>query len=524
MRRLTLLIAIAGLFAVGAAPAFGQSVQLVPFGGQTFNQPFYVASPPGDTTRVFVVEGPGTIRLVKNGATQATPFLNISADVFDQNEGGCECGLFSIAFAPDYATSGLFYAFYTRDTSPGNHFLRIEEFRRSTGNPDLADLSSRRIVLEIPHLTASNHNGGQLQFGPDGYLYIATGDGGNTPENGQAIGTLLGKVLRIDPEGTDPFDYTIPADNPFFGATAGADEIYAYGLRNPYRFSFDRLTGDLALGDVGGGSREEIDFRPLGSGRGANFGWTCYEGTQVHSTSGLCNPLPANHTPPVLEYLHGPGSAAVNGGYVIRDGTLPSLLGRYVYADTFDALGGQLHTAVLSTGGATGTPLGVFATTVVSFGEDACGHVYVAEMGGEVSRIQASSSPPVCQPQTALPPTPPSPSQDTTPPGLTLDLSKAKRAGARGEVRLIVGCDETCFLQARGEITVPGKDIGLSPGSGSAPAGGRAALSLDLSAKEARRLRAELRRGGKAKAGVHVTATDLAGNVGAADRRVRQKR
>jgi glucose/arabinose dehydrogenase len=400
--RIGLIAALALLVAVASATA--QTVKLAPFGGQTFSAPYYVTGAPGDPGRVFVVEGTGTIRLVKDGATQSTPFLTIP-EVFT----GCDaCGLFSMALAPDYATSGFFYVFYTRDSavSTEQHYLRIEEFRRSADDPDVADPASRRVVLEIPHLQTALHNGGQLQFGPDGLLYISVGDGGPQGDpngNAQSIGTRLGKLLRIDPAGTLPGEYSIPLDNPFAGATPGADEIYSYGLRNPYRFSFDRLTGDLTIGDVGQSSREEIDFVPRGGGLGANFGWNCFEASQPYSgaTASCTTPLP-NHIPPVLEYSNpAPGSAAVNGGYVVRDGALPSLLGRYIYADTYDVFGGELRTVQLSAGGSSGdSGLGVFATNVVSFGEDACAHIYVAAIGGTVYRLEPASGSFPCVPET----------------------------------------------------------------------------------------------------------------------------
>jgi hypothetical protein len=350
-----------------------------------------------------VVEAGGTIRLVKDGVTQPTPFLTIP-EVY----AGCgECGLFSMAFAPDYATSGRFYVFYTRDStvSDEQYYLRIEEFRSSTADPDVADLDSGRPVLEIPHLETEMHNGGQLQFGSDGLLYISVGDGGPQGDpngNGQDTGTLLGKILRIDPAGTLPGQYSIPTDNPFAGVTAGADEIYSYGLRNPWRFSFDRLTGDLTIGDVGHDNWEEIDFMPTGTGRGANFGWNCFEGSHPLSpTPADCTTLP-DQTPPALEYPHpATGLTAVTGGYVIRDKALPSLLGRYIYADTYDAFGGELRTAQLFAGGASGdSGLGVSATNVDSFGEDACAHIYVATLAGNIYRLEPRSGAFPCMPQT----------------------------------------------------------------------------------------------------------------------------
>jgi glucose/arabinose dehydrogenase len=417
MRREALALGLATAIALltVAAPAAAQSVQLAPFGGQTFSSPYYVIGDPEDPRRVFVVEGTGTIRLVENGIAKSTPFLTIP-EVLPRSDECNDCGLYSMAFAPDYAATGLFYVFYTRDSevSTEEHYLRIEEFRRSAANPDIANPASRRVVLEIPHLETHFHNGGQLQFGPDGLLYISVGDGGpvqggDPNGNGQNTETLLGKLLRINPAGTAPTQYSIPADNPFAGPVPGADEIYSYGLRNPWRFSFDRLTGDLTIGDVGYMSWEEIDFVPSGAGRGANFGWNCFEGSTLRSPAPAgCESAPSNHTPPVLEYPNpSMGAAAVTGGYMIRDGALPSLVGRYIYADIYNTFSGELRTAQLSAGGSSGdSGLGVFAPNVVSFGEDDCAHVYVATIGGNVYRLEPTSGTFPCIPQTP-PETPP---------------------------------------------------------------------------------------------------------------------
>jgi glucose/arabinose dehydrogenase len=408
-RTLALGLIAALALLVGVTPAAAQSVRLVPFGGQTFSSPYYVTGAPGDSRRVFVVEGAGRIRLVKKGVTQSTPFLDITPEV-DLNRS--DWGLYSMALAPDYQTSGRFYVFYTRDSAApsADYYLRIEEFRRSTANPDVADLSTRRIVLEIPQTPQTpntGHNGGQLQFGPDGLLYMSVGDGGeggSPVDNGQNTRTPLGKLLRINPNGTAPFQYSIPADNPFSDGTGpNADEIYSYGLRNPWRFSFDRATGDLTIGDVGEYAWEEVNFTLASRGRGANFGWNCFEGTQPFAGApSSCTPPPTNHTPPVLAYPNpSTGSASVVGGYVIRDGALPSLLGRYIYADTYSAFGGQLRTAQLSAGSSSeDSGLGVFATNVVSFGEDACAHIYVAAIGGHVYRLQPTKGKFTCKPQT----------------------------------------------------------------------------------------------------------------------------
>jgi glucose/arabinose dehydrogenase len=514
----------------GAAPARAQSVQLVPFGGQAYASPYYVTGEPGDPSRVYVVEGAGTIRLVVDGDTQSAAYLDISNEVCSPGEATCgsDSGMFSIAFAPDYAMSGLFYVFFTRDVDPGNYELVVREFRRTT-NPNDIDEATGRDVLVIPH-PGTNHNGGQLQFGPDGHLYISTGDGQNPNDpnaNAQSINSLLGKLLRIDPTGTAPLQHGIPSDNPFAGAIPGADEIYSYGLRNPYRFSFDLITGNLTIGDVGQGAWEEVDFVTNGSGRGANFGWDCFEGNALAASSGepQCTPLPTNHTPPVLQYANPPASnAAINGGYVVRDETIPTLLGRYLYADSSSAFP-EIRSAVLFPGGSSGDSSTGLAGGTASFGEDMCGHIYVAHFNGQVSRIQPSTATPACQPQATLPtPGAGGDGGDTRGPALSVDLSKAKRAAARGELTLIVRCDENCTLTGTGKVVLSGKDIGLEPDDGTLPAGVPGVLGLDLSRRKSKRLGAELRDGGKAKALLSLIGTDAAGNQSAAKYRVRQRR
>ena len=512
-RLIASLALCAGLLPAFATPAAAQGVALAPFGGQTFDSPYHVTSPPGDPERVFVVEGTGAIRLVRNGVTQPTPFLDIGADVWDGAEGGCECGLFSMAVAPDYAESGRFYVFYTRDFNPGFHYLRIEEFRRSAANPDLADPASRRIVMEIPHLEASNHNGGQLQFGPDGYLYIWVGDGGPS-QNAQNLSLLVGKLLRIDPAGAAPFQYTVPADNPFAAAGGPRDEIYAYGLRNPWRGSFDRSTGDLTIGDVGAGSWEEIDFKPEGTGLGANFGWNCFEGTAVFS--GCAAP---NHSPPVLQYANGGGGAAITGGVVFRDSALPSMAGRYVYGDTFDALGGQLRSVALAPGSASGdAPLGISLPGVVSFGQDACGHVYATTLSGQVGRFQPTSGPFPCKlaPELSI-----------------LGTKGARQAAKRRAVTVRVACDEDCTVSAQATIRLKGRKQGRSAKAGRLK--GTAAVSrlqlnqpgkvrVTFTRKQAKRLRKALRAGRRAVARISVTATGGGGGTDGAKREVKQRR
>ena len=277
-------LALVAGFSRGDAPTAGDSFSLISIGTFAPDSPIFVAAPSGDGERVFVVVQQGRIRLVRNGTILPAPFLTVSV--------GCcgERGLLSMAFAPDYVLSGLFYVSYTA----GDGAITIDEYRRSTADPDLADPTTRRNVLTIPH-PRGNHNGGQLQFGPDGYLYISTGDGGGVGDPdlaGQDLTTLLGKILRIDPRlgpGDEP--YTTPPDNPFVAQPPKRAEIWSFGLRNPWRFSFDRQTGDLAIADVGQGGWEEIHFSPrsAGGGRGTNYGWSCREGRHDYNpTQPLC--------------------------------------------------------------------------------------------------------------------------------------------------------------------------------------------------------------------------------------------
>ncbi len=374
----------------------------------TFSAPIYVTAPPGDGGRVFVVEKAGRIRVVKNGATLGTPFLDLTGPVRSSEY---ERGLLSMAFAPDYPTTGLFYVYYTADSPLGA--LTIAEYRRSAADPDVADPGSGRIVLSIDHPGQDNHNGGQLQFGPDGYLYIGTGDGGgaNDPNsNAQNQNVLLGKLLRIDPRLSGTSQYTFPASNPFVGVAGKRPEIWAYGLRNPWRFSFDRQTGDLAIGDVGQNDWEEIDFATVasGGGKGLNFGWKCYEGKHTYSNNPPhCSPRPPQ-TPPVHEYANPARGCSITGGYVVRDPTLPALAGRYVYAD------GVCDAAIWSLqlpNSATDAKTGLAVSDAYSFGEDGCGRVYVASGGGAVQRLYASGSvsPATCTPWALPPPPPPQP-------------------------------------------------------------------------------------------------------------------
>ena len=365
-----------GLIAVLAAPAAaGGAVGLAPIG--SFNQPVFVTSDPSDPDRLLVVERQGRVVLLDRG--QST-FVDLSEQVEsgDRNRGCSRSRSPPTSRAPGASTS----------STPAAATGRCRSMS-STASGDRAPLSSRRPVLTIPHPSQGNHNGGQLQFGPDGYLYISTGDGGSQgdpPKNAQSTNSLLGKILRIDPRRSGSAPYTVPADNPFVGRT-GADEIWSLGLRNPWRFSFDRLTGDLLIGDVGGGVQEEIDLSPAPvAGRGLNFGWDCLEGTVPREA---CSP--AVFTEPIHTYPHAPGMSAVVGGYVVRDEGLEQLYGRYVYADTY---AGQLRSLVPGVPATGDRSEGRQVPVASSFGEDACGRVYAVSLLGPVSRLGDGSPAP----------------------------------------------------------------------------------------------------------------------------------
>jgi len=353
--------------------AAAQGVRLAPVG--RFEQPVYVAGAPGDAKRVFVVEQSGRIRVVRDRRTLARPFLDLSQEV----SLGSERGLLSMAFAPDYQRSGKFYVYFTDRQGD----IRVQELRRSRSSADRADRRTRRQLLRVEHSAFDNHNGGQLQFGPDRMLYVGLGDGGGGGDprgNGQNLGTLPGKLLRIDPrpEGTKP--YRIPAGNPFVGRSGARDEVYSYGLRNPFRFSFDRRTGDLVIGDVGQDRVEEIDFVRRGRGAGANFGWNAFEGSARFAPG-----TAPGHIPPVIERPHSEGNCAIIGGYVVRDRALRGLFGRYVYGDFCL---GRVRSALLDARAARGDrALPLRVPELSSFGEDSRGRVYATSLSGRVYRL-----------------------------------------------------------------------------------------------------------------------------------------
>ena len=347
------------------------------------SSPSYVCSPPGDP-RLFIVEQDGIIRILSGASVLPTPFLDISTIV---GSTGFEQGLLSIAFHPDYASNGQFFVNYT-DSAGDTVIARYT----ISGDPDIADAGSA-LVLKTVAQDAATHNGGQMHFGPDGYLYIGMGDGGEAGDasnRAQDLNSLLGKMLRLDVDAAAPY---IPASNPFVGG-AGADEIWAYGLRNPWRFSFDSLTGDMLIADVGEGSWEEVDFQPAASTGGENYGWRCYEGNAGFNTAGCDDPNTMVF--PIVEYDHTGGACSITGGYVYRGCQMPDLSGTYFYADycsgaigsfRYDETNGvtdqQDRTAEL-------TPLGGPITSIVSFGPDGNGELYIVSQNGGIYKIVAA--------------------------------------------------------------------------------------------------------------------------------------
>ena len=372
-------------------PAFGVGLALVA-NGIAF--PADIQNARDGSGRLFFVQQTGQIRVRKNGAMLPTPFLDVSDLSSDPTVlGNGERGLLGLAFHPDYRNNGYFYVNYTRNPDGATVVAR---YSRSAIDPDVADAQSAVELLTIAQPYA-NHNGGALRFGPDGFLYIGMGDGGsgNDPQNyAQDLTSLLGKMLRIDVNATTgQLPYGIPPDNPFVGSPQPGvrAEIWAYGLRNPWRFSFDRVAGDLFIGDVGQGAREEVDFVRAGTAGGMNFGWRVMEGTQCTNLGGgpPCND--PGFTPPIVDYDHGQG-CSVTGGYAYRGRAVPELIvanppasgqlfsGVYVYGDY--CRGTIWRISATATGGVSNSVLLPSGLLITTFGEDEDGELYVADARG----------------------------------------------------------------------------------------------------------------------------------------------
>ena len=514
VRRALVLAIAAVVVAPGAARA--ATVTLAKLGD--FSAPIYVTAPLGDTSRVFVVEQAGTIKVVKGGVTST--FLDITGNVAS----GGERGLLSMAFSPDYATSGLFYLYYTARSPTGQ--ITIEEHRVDPANPDKADPSYARPLVTIPHDQQANHNGGQLQFGPDDALYAGTGDGGSGGDpSGNAQNTVvappsvvgsvnhdyrLGKLLRVD-------------------RVNGGASVFAYGLRNPWRYSFDRNTGDLIIGDVGQDRYEEIDFAAApGAGAGANFGWKTYEGLHTYPGNLAAGGAPGTVLP-VIEYPHGP-ACSITGGYVVRDPALPELAGTYLYGDNCT---GDISGATLPAG--TPRALGLNVPGVSSFGEDGCGRVYAASLSGPVYRFASSGAcagpaPFVGRLPAGVTAGPAAAGPDGRAPAFTLLRAAARQHALRtGFVAVRVRCDELCTVSAGGRVLIARSAhaaaatvLRTRTARATLVAGARTMLRLKLSKATRRAIKRSLARPGRrATVRITVRAVDRADNARTATRRVR---
>ena len=507
--------ALAALCLLLAGPAAADAAPLSLVSVGSFSQPTFVTAVPSDPSRLYVVERSGLVKVLRDGATST--FVDLRPFVVTDGERG----LLSIAFAPDFATSRRLYAYYT-GKAPGVGDLTIVRLIASDGDSAPA---TPEVLLTVPHSRMSNHNGGQLQFGPDGLLYAGTGDGGgggDPARNGQNLDSsspavidgvnrhpLLGKLLRLD---VSPVTgYAIPPANAF-GPPSKAPEIFAYGLRNPYRFSFDAATGDLLIGDVGQSDREEVDVLAAGSAAGTNFGWPVWEGTLGEGSR-------EGFTFPALEYTHAAG-CSVTGGYVVRDPQVPELAGQYVYGDYCS---GRLRAAWMNAAGSTGDrDLGLTSLepkSLISFGEDACGRLHIATQDGTVQRLVSGggecSSPRV---PGAVPPRPsaPVPAAQRRVPTLSVRAFGTQRAAA-GRVRLTLSCDIVCDVRATGHLLLGRQRAGnaprlvLQPRTTRLDAGARVRVAMRFSAATRRTVLAALRRGRPVSARAVVRASGPGG-------------
>ena len=380
----TLLIFIITFSIYNLSPILSQPLELVEaFPNLTFTRPVLLTHSNDGTDRIFILEQRGVIKVFPNDSniSSSTTFMDIVGRVDDT---GNEMGLLGLAFHPDYANNRYFYVDYT-DSTGGIRKTRISRFTTMAGNPNQADTSSELVLLEIPQ-PYSNHNGGMIFFGLDGFLYIGMGDGGSGGDpqnNAQNLQSLLGKILRIDVDTTvGAMNYGIPQTNPFYGnPTAGKEEIFAIGMRNPWRFSQDHVTGEIWCGDVGQDAWEEVDLIENGN----NYGWRCYEGNHTYNTTG-CLPI-SNYTFPVKEYANAGGNCSVTGGYIYRGTRRPDLVGRYIYADYCS---GKIWKFLYQNGNISEEQLLLTAPwSISSFGVDQHTELYIVRMDytGSDSRI-----------------------------------------------------------------------------------------------------------------------------------------
>ncbi len=372
------VISVLLLLLLGCSPASGPGEGWPQIGLQKvvdgLERPLYVTHAGDGSGRLYILEQPGWVRVLEDGRLLETPFLDLTDRVLSR---GNEQGLLGLAFSPDFRESGIFYIHYTG--RPDGRTV-LSRFRLRDGDPRRGDAASEEVLLTVEQPYA-NHNGGALLFGPDGYLYLALGDGGSAgdPENrAQNLDSLLGKILRLDV--SQPGPYRIPPDNPFVGGQ-GREEIWAYGLRNPWRISFDRATGDLYIADVGQNAIEEVNFQPAGSPGGENYGWRVWEGSRRYAQGEAPGAVF-----PVAEYTHAEGGCSITGGYVYRGQAIPALVGIYLYGDycTGYIWGLKQQDGQWQTGRLLDTSL-----NITSFGEDEAGEVYVVDRRGAIYRVVA---------------------------------------------------------------------------------------------------------------------------------------
>lgn len=433
-----------------------------------FAEPTFATGAPGDGTRVFVVERKGRIVVARDGATQT--FLDITSSTLSDDS---ERGLLSMAFAPDYAASGRFFVYLT--IAGGD--IQVREYRRAT--PDAADPASGRVLITIPHREAGNHNGGQVQWGPDGQLWLGTGDGGggdDTFRHSQDPGSLLGKLIKLNPD-------------------TGAPTIASVGLRNPWRFSFDRATGQVVIADVGQGAREEINV-----GLAGNYGWPCREGAVAGPRQDAT--CASGTAGPVLDKTHsGDGFCSITGGYVVRDPGLPTLNGRYVYGDFCNAALRSVDLADPRSDAATGLSV----ENLSSFGEDACGRLFVVSLSGPVYRL-VDGALSACDlgspPATAAP--------DTRACSLALRATGVRSVRRLKRLSLALRTDEGCRATVKASIRGVAQ---FRSARTSLTAGQRAVVRVKLTARGTRAVRKALRRKRSLTVAVRVSAVDAAGNT-----------
>jgi len=389
------LMAAAALVAAPSGALAQPAITLTPLGtGGVVSAPLHAASPNDGSGRIFVVSQEGVIKIFQGGAYLSTPFLDISSLVTFNDEQG----LLSMEFHPDYVDNGWFYVYYVDNlTTPGS--VTIARYTVSS-DPNVADPSSAQIVLVVPNPFDDTHRGGRLEFGPDGYLYAGIGDSGGVgdPENrAQNTSSLFGKLLRLDVNGTgavpcgqaDPMPYAVPPTNPFVGVAGACEEIWAYGFRNPWRFSFDRATDDLFIADVGEDSWEEIDLQPAGSTGGQNYGWRLMEADHCFDPPTNCDDGTLTH--PIFEYAHIPaGRCAVIGGFRYRGTLVPDLVGMYVYGDLCS---GEVFAATQSGGTWSSVVLKDTTFVISGFGEDEAGELYLTNLSGLVYRVEQTPYP-----------------------------------------------------------------------------------------------------------------------------------